>query len=483
MLCFALAAAMIGTHGRTELSLTGLAAWSVSVDLAVRYQGSEVLGCCRVTAHRRGAQLRMGRRFYRGWPHLLVAALAMVATMPSRTFGLGLITEQVIADVGITRVSYATINLWSTLIGALFCLPVGWLLDRVGSRLVLAGVSLGLGLSVLLMTGPVRTWAGLFFAYTLLRGFGQSALSVVSLGLVGKWFGRRLPLAMGLFSILISVGFVVAFMGTGAQVLARGWRVAWSTLGYLVLFGLVPISLLVVRSKPTAEEATVEFDDQRAGDASTTDARDDWTLWEALRTNAFWALSVATAAYAFISSALLLFQQSILQTLGFDAALFQRVQAVSLVAGLATNFLTGWLAERRSLTRLLAAGMLLQGLLLAALPYLKTPGDVYLYGAGMGAAGGVATVIFFAAWGRTFGQRHVGNIQGAAQLMTVLASAAGPLVLAEAYERTGSYFGALIALAPAYAVLALWCWGARTPVRTRSATPLVGSIEAGAHVE
>ena len=98
MLCFALAAAMIGTHGRTELSLTGLAAWSVSVDLAVRYQGSEVLGCCRVTAHRRGAQLRMGRRFYRGWPHLLVAALAMVATMPSRTFGEDVAAAVVLHD-------------------------------------------------------------------------------------------------------------------------------------------------------------------------------------------------------------------------------------------------------------------------------------------------------------------------------------------------------------------------------------------------
>jgi hypothetical protein len=46
---------------------------------------------------------------------------------------------------------------------------------------------------------------------TLTRGHGQSALSVVSLALVGKWFARRLNYAMAIFSLLVGFGFIAAF--------------------------------------------------------------------------------------------------------------------------------------------------------------------------------------------------------------------------------------------------------------------------------
>src|SRR6266404_6254326 len=53
-----------------------------------------------------------------GWVNLGMAALAMVATLPGRTQGLGLVTEPLLRDMHLNRVTYATINLWSTLIGA-----------------------------------------------------------------------------------------------------------------------------------------------------------------------------------------------------------------------------------------------------------------------------------------------------------------------------------------------------------------------------
>src|SRR5436190_18839997 len=94
---------------------------------------------------------RIGRRIadlYYGWVVLGVAALAMVGTLPGRTQGLGLITEPLIGDLRIDRVDYATINLWATLIGALFCLPCGRLTDRFGARTLLTGMALALGVTV-----------------------------------------------------------------------------------------------------------------------------------------------------------------------------------------------------------------------------------------------------------------------------------------------------------------------------------------------
>src|SRR5918995_7276211 len=95
----------------------------------------------------------MALPFYYGWVNVFVAAFAMVGTLPGRTQGLGLITEPLLADLQINRVVFARMNLWATLIGALFCLGVGRVLDRFGSRAVLTVVAAALGTAVLLMSG------------------------------------------------------------------------------------------------------------------------------------------------------------------------------------------------------------------------------------------------------------------------------------------------------------------------------------------
>src|SRR5436190_15323547 len=86
------------------------------------------------------------------WVNLSVAALAMVATMPGRTHGLGLVTKPLLQDFRLDEVTYGHINLWATLLGAVFCLPCGWLIDRCGLRRVLAGVVFLLGLTVVAMS-------------------------------------------------------------------------------------------------------------------------------------------------------------------------------------------------------------------------------------------------------------------------------------------------------------------------------------------
>ncbi len=48
-----------------------------------------------------------------------------------RTHGLGLITKPLIEDLQISETTYAQINLWTSLIGALFCFPMGLLIVSV----------------------------------------------------------------------------------------------------------------------------------------------------------------------------------------------------------------------------------------------------------------------------------------------------------------------------------------------------------------
>jgi MFS family permease len=398
--------------------------------------------------------------FHYGWVNVFVAALAMVGTLPGRTQGLGLITEPLLADLQINRVAFARINLWATLIGALFALGVGRMIDRFGSRIVLTIVTLALAAVVLLMSGA-RSVLQLATLITLTRGLGQSALSVVSITMVGKWFVRRLNLAMAVYTVVLSIGFMMAFPLIGALVIESGWRKTWWTVGLALMFGLAPLSLLLVRRSP--ESCGLRPDADVSPGHVNDKAGFSFTLGQALLTPGFWVFGIASATYGLIASGIALFNESILAERGFDAATYHRSLVIIALTALVGNFLGGWLISRGRMNRLLAVAMVLLAGSLLALPHVTTQTHVAAYALVMGLAGGFVIVIFFAFWSRAYGRAHLGKIQGAAQALTVVASAIGPLLLAECVARTGSYAAMFYTLTLVVLLLALSAWFVKMP--------------------
>jgi MFS family permease len=390
------------------------------------------------------------RRMFYGWVVVGMAALAMVGTLPGRTQGLGLITEPLMRDIGLSRMAYAQINLVATLAGALFCIGIGRLIDRRGARVVLTVVALLLGAVVMAMSRAASV-AAVLLLVTLTRGLGQSALSVVSLAMVGKWFGARLTRAMAVYSLLMSVGFMAAFPLTGAIVLAYGWRTAWMAIGVALAAGLAPLAWLLVRSVPA--ETGEEIDGARRGDAPAP-ILEGATLGAALRTPAFWVFAIASALYGLVASGIGLFNESILAERGFAPAIYHQALAVTAMTALAGNFLSGALAGRASLRALLLVALVMLATGLAALPHVATVTHVMAQAVAMGVSGGFVMVVFFSFWGQAYGQAHLGRIQGAAQALTVVASAVGPLLFAWGVERTGSYAAGFYGLSLVVAILA-----------------------------
>ncbi|HWE04875.1 MAG TPA: MFS transporter [Tepidisphaeraceae bacterium] len=410
------------------------------------------------------APLKTRTSFYYGWIIVAVAALAMVATLPGRTFGLGLITEPLLRDLNITHVSYGGMNLVATLIGSAFCLGCGSLIDRLGSRVMLTATFALLGGTVLAMS-RVRGATGLLATLILTRGFGQSMLSVVSLTLVGKWFSRRLSMAMGVYSLAMGIGFMAAIIGLGQAVGASDWRHVWRWMGWALLVGLAPLAWLTVRRSPESIGLAVDGSDADAhAPIDEAEIETGLTLAEALRSPAFWAYALAASTYGLIASGLMLFNQSVLHEHGFDGKIVNWVLAISTLTGLIANLVGGWMAQKWSIGRLLAGAMLLLAVALFALPLAHSKAMVYLYAVTIGLAGGIITVGFFVCWGKVFGRLHLGAIQGAAQGLTVLASAAGPWLLAESVSIKHSSTPLLFALAPVVSLLGIFCALAPLPV-------------------
>jgi MFS family permease len=399
----------------------------------------------------RPAEARRSTVDWAGWTNVVVGAVLMVATLPGRTQGLGLITEPMLRDLSLDRVAYASLNLWATLLGAAICLPIGRVFDRVGLRGTSVALTLGLAVVVWAMSSLANGVLTLFLLVLATRAIGQSALSVASITVVGKSFDRSVGFAMGVYSVLLSVGFAAAFSAVGTSVRINGWRTAWAQIAIgLVLFA-APVALFM-RERLTTTGSSDEAETERS-----------LSLAAALKTPAFWVFAGGTSLFGLVSSGLGLFNEAVLAERGFDQQTYVMFLAGTSIIGLAGQFVSGWLTLRWSMQRLLGIAMLLYGAAIGALPVLRTLTELWFFAVLMGLSGGVITVVFFAVWRRAFGSLHLGRIQGAAQMLTVLASAVGPLIFAQSASWTGSYFPALWLLAPCVVLLGITAFRVRLP--------------------
>ena len=412
--------------------------------------------------------------FYYGWVNVLMASWTMTATLPGRTHGLGLITTPLLTDLKMTESTFAQLNLWSSLLGALFCIPVGTLIDRLGVRIIGVAITGLLAGSVFLMSRATEA-SSLLIALILVRGFGQSALSIVSMAMIGKWFRGRLGPAMGLYTVLLTFGFIGSILGMGALIQNAGWREAWQSLGW-VLFGSVPILWIFTRSTP--EDCGVEPDPVTALSVSASDASDhavntftshrDYTVFEALKTPVFWVFVLGTSAFNMVWSSITLFNESILGELGFDASTAVQMMAFLTGVGLLANLIGGKLATRDRVGLLLSCGLIMLAASLALFPSIRTVNQLRMYGSAMGFVGGLVTVVHFAAWGHFYGRRELGKIQGVAQVVTVVASSIGPLLMASCHETGHSYLPIFYQYAVCIFVLAVAAAIVKAPARLYS---------------
>jgi MFS family permease len=377
------------------------------------------------------------------WINVAIAAIIMVATLPGRTQGLGLITEPMLRDLQLDRVAYAHINLWATLLGAIACIPVGRLVDRIGLRLTTVITTLLLSAVVLQMSQLAGSILALFLLILATRALGQSALSVTSITVVGKSFDRGVAAASGVYSMMLSVMFAGAFTLVGSIVRESGWRTAWSSVALALAAVVAPLVLFCLR-EPKATPS--KQSDDAAGAESLS-------LAAALKTPAFWVFGGATAAYGLVSSGLGLFNEAVLAERGFSQQTYHQVLAGTALLALVGQLGCGLLTLRLPMQHLMAAALFIYGLALAMLPFLSTLTQLWTFAAMVGLSGGMITVMFFAVWRRAYGAGQLGRIQGAAQMLTVLASAVGPLIFAQSAAWTGSYMPVLWLLGPLVALL------------------------------
>ena len=166
-----------------------------------------------------------------GWGTILVGAIAMAATYPGRTHGLGMVTEPLLIGPATWPIRMAGSFIPRSICGAR-CIGACSACRSAGcsTAMIAAGswpsISVLLGGAVLWMS-TAQHWQDLFIGLILTRGLGQSALSVVSITIVAKSFrASQLGMAMAWYAILSAPFHLLLIQGVGWALkdAGFGWR-------------------------------------------------------------------------------------------------------------------------------------------------------------------------------------------------------------------------------------------------------------------
>jgi MFS family permease len=373
---------------------------------------------------------------------------------------------------GLTRVEFSNAYLMGTLASGLMLPYAGTIIDRVGVRqsAIWASVSLGIVLALLSQVDRMAaSVAGFGFAETTaayallsvgflgLRFAGQGLLTLVCRTMLGRWFERRRGLVSSISGPFASFAFAGSPLLLASWVSNSGWRGAWQEMALAIGVGMTFFAWFFFRESP--EQCGLEMDGGIApavGVASESHEserpavptpRRDYTRAEALRTAAFWIVTLGIANHAMVGTGIALHIVDLGAEAGLTKAQSLGVFLPVMLIGGPTGIVMGMAIDRFPMRFLIMAMMLGQILMFGLAPHLGDPLLYVICLAGWGFSSGFYGPLTVAALPNFFGRTHLGAIQGVMMMVIVIASALGPAILAGAKAYFGSYETGLHCLA------------------------------------
>ncbi|MFH0847481.1 MAG: MFS transporter [Chloroflexota bacterium] len=386
-------------------------------------------------------------RFFYGYLILLATFLFQVVVHGCSGYSFGLYVLPLQDEFHWSRAMIMTGSLvWSLLMG--FAAPfIGRFVNRWGARRVIAvgGLLIGVGFALQSLTRSL--WQ--FYLLYAVIGLGSTASGVVSASMVlSHWFRKRRGFAIGILGMGIGVGGFTVPRLLSSYVIPSSWRMAYLVSGVTAVSIIFPLSLLVIRQTP--EEMGLLPDNGRLVEAKTVQGKNGVSvvpetglrLEQAMKTPAFWLMSVAFLAFSFANGHTFQNQTPHLQDVGFSAAKAAiALQAVGI--GSATGkFGFGWLCDYIRPKYVLVIGSALEvvaTLMLMGMTGSAAETSLWTYGLLMGLGVGSWLPVLSMATSATFGLLAYGVILGVYTMLFHVGNAIGPVVGGYVFDVTGSY--------------------------------------------
>jgi MFS family permease len=369
---------------------------------------------------------------WRRAPMLPFAGLIGHATAVFHINGFSPFIVPVSLDFGWSR-TLTTIGLTVILLmQAASSIPIGFLVDRLGSRkIALVGlISAPLGFALLgTATGTQSNWIILWLILGLMAMPVQSTIWTAA---ISSRFQASRGLALGVSMCGTSLAAAL-FPWLGAVLIQHfGWQKAMQYEALIWIALTYPFMFLFFRGA---------HDKQPGGQpAPQLAAETGMTLKQGLRSSVFWRMLLVGGLYTFIIPTMIINFIPIQTDGGIDMVRAAQIAGAIGLASFVGRLASGFLVDRISATRVGAVAFLTPAVGCAILLcYGINPASAIAAGILLGLAQGAELDVFGYLTSRYFGMRNFGSLFGCILLSLTLGSGLGHIGASMIFDATGSY--------------------------------------------
>jgi len=403
---------------------------------------------------------------YYPWVIAGLALTVLFVTNGMTTTGLTAFDEALLKEFGWSRGELKFRDFITLITAGLLAPFAGALIDKIGTRKLLLGGSIGFAVLYYLY-GQIQSLTHLYLIHA---GFGLVLVCAglgVAVIMVSQWFVRSRGTAVGIALVGSSLGGVVFPPIILALIANVGWRAAYA---WMALFAVALFVLAFLLARTPAEKGVKPLG---AGEvvkgAAAAPSPNDLTYREALRTVSFWALTFVAMAsfYSILSMAAHLFLH--MRDMGFDPKTAGGALGLLFGLGLISKFLFGFLSDvlNPRVVFISNVGLMLAGLLLIA------TFDKNLIWWGISVTGfgwgGLYTLIQLQTV-NNFGVTNTGKILGTITMLDAMAGGLGIWLTGVMFDKFGNYHIAFYILCGLLTLAFLVSTQVRREVKQRSVT-------------
>ncbi|WP_406384952.1 MFS transporter [Streptomyces sp. NBC_01618] len=345
---------------------------------------------------------------------------------------------------------------------SLFQIPMGWLVDRFGSRVLYAAAVAWWSLITFAMAA-VRGVGSLIGA-RLLLGVGEAAAFPACTKVVERWFPRQeRGTASGIYDSGARGGTLLATPLVTALIAAVGWRGSFIVTGVLGMIWVVFWLKMYrdPRKHPKVNEAELAYIEagQKKQDADASDDGPQLRWRDLLRYRTVWGMALGFSCQSFVIYFFITwFPSYLVEARGFSLLTLGVFGTIPAIIAFIGNFGGGWASDalvRRGHSLTFARkSCIIAGMLVSALIGLAAVVDNSMVALALlslsfgGVTFATSSIVTLPADIAPLSTRSwASTIQGVQNSVSNLAGVASPFVIGLIYSSTGSFVGGLLAAA------------------------------------
>jgi MFS family permease len=385
--------------------------------------------------------------------YLITAVCFSIQALGVGTYiSFGVFFNPLMEEFGWNRAAIAGASSTAFFSMGIFGVIIGRLNDIFGPRRLMSVAALLLGLGCVLM-GRLTTLWELYLYFGIIFGMGFSAIDVIALTTIARWFSHRRGFMTGIVKVGTGAGQFVMPLAASGLILLYGWRWTIAIIGTVVAVILVLMAQLLHRDPSALGLKNIPEIGKSNFPAPATVPRPPLSC--VFRTVQFWTICLLNF---FLVSGLMVIMLHIVPHVrdsGFSpiqaAGVLSTIGAVSMLG----RFVSGLVIDKRGSKTVMKVCFLLLLGDLVWLQFAHRLWMLYLFGVFYGLAhGGFFTAIspLVAEW---FGIHSHGTLFGIVACFGTTGGALGPLLAGHLFDLSGSYQSTFLILT----ALALVAWG------------------------